>query len=75
MKGPSIGEVQARVSLIAADANVSIGHRDDESLHARQDALFVDVLRAIASGESEDPATLASAALLVTEVKFERWYA
>jgi len=42
--------------------------------HIAQDEIFEKVLRAIASGESEDPVALCKKALEILEIDFPRWY-
>lgn len=41
--------------------------------HAREDELYLDVLKAIASG-AQNPAELAAEALKTQEIHFDRWY-
>lgn len=47
---------------------------DAEKAHALEDALYQDVLRAIADG-AEKPQELAAAALAAFEINFPRWCA
>lgn len=50
-------------------------HKDDpEEAHMLEDALYVEVLHAIANG-AENAAELAREALKAEEVDFPRWYA
>lgn len=48
---------------------------DDESAHASEDDLWENTLRAIASGETDDPAGIAAAALKTKTIDFARWCA
>lgn len=63
------------VSVAEAVLAIEEMARDPESAHAAEDALYRDVLRAIASGECTNPRLLASAALESQEVSFPRWCA
>lgn len=65
-------DVAAIESTVAEIARV--GGSDDETAHAKEDALYVDVLTAIADG-AEDPAALAAAALKAYELPHARWCA
>ena len=47
---------------------------DDESAHSAEDALWSDVLAAIAQG-ADDPAGLAAAAIETIDIEFARWCA
>lgn len=66
-------EVLKRVEAIAAQEHAS-GVWDDETAHGMEDALWADVLRAIAAGDADAPA-LARAALTTQEMNFSRWTA
>ncbi len=48
---------------------------DDETAHQVEDDLYVDVLKAIAAGQCEDPSGCAAAALKTQDICFARWYA
>jgi hypothetical protein len=48
---------------------------DDEAAHGAEDDLWESVLRAIASGETDDPAGIAAAALKTKTIEFVRWCA
>jgi hypothetical protein len=48
---------------------------DDEAAHGAEDDLWESVLRAIASGETDDPAAIAAAALKTKTIEFARWCA
>ena len=48
---------------------------DDEAAHGAEDNLWENVLRLIASGETDKPAELAAAALKTKTVEFARWCA
>ena len=48
---------------------------DAERAHAREDALRVLVLTAIADGRADDPVGIARAVLRTSEISFARWYA
>lgn len=65
-----VSHVQQRVQAIAEAS------RDPEAAHGLEDKLLTDVLKAIAE-QSTDPAAqaLASTALSVKALPFERWYA
>ena len=64
-------DVIARVARIRAMVN------DDATAHFEQDALYVEVLRAIASEtiEGAGARALAQEALKVQNIEFSRWYA
>jgi hypothetical protein len=62
-------EVEGRVAEIAA-----VGPADPEVGHSMEDALFIDVLRAIAQG-AENGRELAAAALVAADLDFPRWAA
>lgn len=64
-----LDSVVDRVERIRA----SVG--DDERAHSMEDALYTDLLRAIAAGLCEDPAACAKAALTTQTFGFARWYA
>ena len=63
-----VEEVKARVESIE---NTKY---DDEVAHSMEDALWQDVLEAIAKG-SQDSQALAEEALKTTKIKFARWCA
>jgi hypothetical protein len=48
---------------------------DSETAHASEDKLWVDVLRAIAAGDADNPQSLAKEALQTEAIKFDRWFA
>ncbi len=48
---------------------------DDEAAHSAEDSLHVDVLRAIATGQCDDPKGCAAAALRTLDIGFARWCA
>lgn len=48
---------------------------DPESAHTEEDRLHQAVLRAIASGDCDDPAACATMALRTLELDFPRWCA
>lgn len=56
-------------------AAIRTERRDPEAAHGGEDALYEAVLRAIASGETDDPAAIAAAALKSLTVEFPRWCA
>jgi hypothetical protein len=62
-------EIAKRVAEIR-----SIGKDDPEVAHAKEDALFVELLTHIAS-DAYDASALAEAALKTRAIKFPRWYA
>ena len=63
-----IEDVRARLETIRRIAEL------DDAAHIEQDALWVDVLRAIAAGAAR-PAELAAAAVEARDIEFSRWYA
>jgi hypothetical protein len=65
----TVSEVQARIAKVRQLA------WDDESAHSAEDALFLDVLAAIAKDEGDEPRELAAAALESAGVRFARWCA
>jgi hypothetical protein len=64
----TIEEVRAEVRHIAAAAG------DPEAAHSNEDALWANVLRAIAAGV-DDAADLAAEALKTEDIRFPRWCA
>lgn len=57
-------------------AEVAACAGDEEIAHGKEDALLFTVLKAIASGDHEGtPAELAAAAVRVSSIDFNRWYA
>jgi len=48
---------------------------DSEIAHMSEDQLHHAVLRAIATGQADDPKALAAAALQTLRLNFDRWYA
>jgi hypothetical protein len=64
----TVAEVKARVAEIRALAG------DDESAHSSEDALWAEVLQAIADG-APNAKELAKAALKTSEIDFARWCA
>jgi hypothetical protein len=64
----TVREVQERV------AEIFVLRQDDEAAHNREDALYVDVLQAIANG-AVDAAELARTALRAQEIDFGRYTA
>jgi hypothetical protein len=60
-------EIRSRIQDIAEIIE------DNEGAHAREDALYKDVLGAIAAG-APDPASLAEAALEARALDYDRWY-
>jgi hypothetical protein len=69
MKIDSPAAVQARIDTIR-----EVRH-DDEAAHTLEDALWYDVLLAIAAGECSDPTECARMALTTREIDFARWCA
>jgi hypothetical protein len=65
-------EVRERVKSLAKRA---AAREDAEELHATEDALYADVLSAIAKGKCEDPGACARAALKTRDIQFERYCA
>ncbi|HDR9174475.1 TPA: hypothetical protein QDB23_001688 [Burkholderia vietnamiensis] len=63
-----IAEVEARLAQIAALERVP-----DGSAHELEDALFLDVLKAIAAGAS-NPAELAAVAIKSADLHIKRWF-
>lgn len=63
-------QVAERVAQIRAMAG------DDEAAHCAEDALYGEVLAAIASdGCTDDVREVAAAALKTQDIEFSRWYA
>jgi hypothetical protein len=48
---------------------------DDEMLHVKEDALYQEVLEAIADGSAENPSECARIALETSKFDFARWCA
>jgi hemerythrin-like domain-containing protein len=63
-----VQEVIDRVKAIQAKAD------DPEVAHSKEDALYLDVLRAIANG-AKNSKELAKEALKTESIDFSRWYA
>lgn len=61
--------IQARLKIIEQHAN------DPEAAHGFEDDLYIDVLRAIATGKCKDPQACAKEALKAIDIDFTRWYA
>lgn len=68
-EGVKVEDVEREVERIRGMAD------DDESAHSTEDALWERVLRAIASGETDDAPGIAAAALKTQTVDFARWCA
>ncbi len=66
-------EVSVRVESMLEEIN-SAGFDEEES-HKKEDALYKEVLRAIAAGDCEDPKCCALAALKLSSSDHTRWYA
>jgi hypothetical protein len=66
-------DVRARVREVARGRAGGMGI-DPEEAHGLEDALWSDVLRAIAEG-AENPRELAAEALTTEDIAFPRWYA
>jgi hypothetical protein len=62
-------DVVERVALIRQAQD------DDEMAHSMEDALYEDILRAIAAGTAENVAEMAKEALKTKDVAFARWCA
>jgi hypothetical protein len=70
----TVDEVDRRVSRIAALARGEIESPSrDAWAHSEEDALYLDVLRAIATGAA-NAEVLARAAIKTSEIKFSRWF-
>lgn len=65
----TIKEVQQRV------AEISNASDDDEQAHSMEDCLYVDLLKAIESGNAEAPQAMCQIALTVRDMDFARWCA
>lgn len=63
-----VGEVEDRVAKIA-----SLQGQKDSEAHGLEDDLFLDVLKAIASG-ARNPRALAAAAIKSAELDIARWF-
>lgn len=64
----NVKDIEARVAQIAGHA-----HEPDATAHELEDALFLDVLKAIAAGVTK-PAALAAAAIKSADLDIKRWY-
>jgi hypothetical protein len=64
----------ADVSWVVERIADAAAARDNEAAHCIEDTLYVDVLRAIASGHP-DPVALAATALTTQEIRVSRWCA
>jgi hypothetical protein len=64
-----VEDVQARLADVIASAG------DSEVAHSMEDSLHFDVLKAIASGQAEDPVTMAELAIRTQGIEFSRWCA
>jgi len=62
-----VSEIEARVAEIE-----QLGEQDNGRAHEKEDALFLDVLAAIASGQP-DAQSLAAAAIRSAELDINRW--
>jgi len=68
-----IDDAQERLRQIRAMIR---DHDDNEEAHALEAALFVDTLKAIASGMDRDAAAeMAAEALKSRDIEFTRWFA
>jgi hypothetical protein len=65
----TVEEVEREVTRIRGMAG------DDEAAHSAEDDLWENVLRAVASGETDDSAGIAAAALKTKTIDFARWCA
>lgn len=61
--------------VIDALTDIRATARDDEHAHLKEDALYRNLLKAIADGTCNDPAGCAKLALTSAEIDFSRWYA
>ncbi len=66
-------EVVRRIAVIQAEA--ADYDCEDEVAHACEDALYRDVLSAIAENRCSDAAECARLALTTQAINFNRWYA
>ncbi|GAA4928990.1 hypothetical protein GCM10023224_05470 [Streptomonospora halophila] len=66
-----VDEVRRRVAGVAEHAK-RVG--DNEAAHCDEDALYIEVLRAVAQG-APNAAELAAEALHARDLDFTRWYA
>jgi hypothetical protein len=55
--------------------NIRKKRADDELAHMLEDALYRNVLHAIAEGRAKDPSACAAAALESDAIEFSRWCA
>ncbi len=62
-------QVRQRIATIADTAG------DPEVAHSHEDALYLDLLTAIAKGECDDPQACAREAVKSAEMDFPRWCA
>lgn len=66
----TVAQIEARVAEVAR-----LAETDNEAAHGEEDAIFVDLVQAIAEGRCIDPGACARAALLVCDLNYTRWYA
>jgi hypothetical protein len=65
----TLNEIKARLEDIRAIDD------DNETAHRKEDQLYIDVLKFIASGACRDAPGYAYAALAAEKLKYVRWYA
>lgn len=72
-----VSTVKKALNSIEKLGDAGPGHiyRNDAAMHRLQDALYLKVLRVIASGKAKNHRALASAAVKAADIKFARWYA
>lgn len=68
-------EVKQAVKRLYDEADETDGGIDNEGVHIDEDELHQDVLKAIASGNCDDPTELAREALKTLDLNYARWYA
>jgi hypothetical protein len=69
MKKLTLDAIRQRLAEIVAASD------DSEAAHSYEDALYADVLDAIAKGACEKPKEAAALALTTKDMSFTRWYA
>lgn len=64
----NVADVEERIKQIRA-----VAPGKDASAHVLEDALFLDVLKAIAGG-AKNPKALATAAIVSADLEINRWF-
>src|ERR1051326_1491076 len=75
MANPDAPEMSTVQDVKSRVAKIRKLRDDSEMAHAAEDALYEELLAAIASGIAEEPAAMARVALETSTIDFERWCA